>query len=346
MKQITAIVILGSLVLLSGCYESPTYPDPQGYNGFLESGWDAYEVGNFETALQCFLDAIDIDPSLPGGYVGAGWASLYLPDYWRIADQYFYMAVQQQAGVFPLGDFSESQVQDTMWTTFQCIHPDLPASVLDPILENTADSGIVWVGEQIEAIVGDADMPYRFQPLNSGVIALFEIVNSYTTIMSDVDSIAGGWVYVTVPQSVLEVSDEDYYTWIGVDQQVNYEYRIFDQSGSPGGQYLLDALAGSIMLQDIRGSESGDALLGCASAFALDILDADYVFGSGQYYEGLESLSNMQVKGTGAALAFASQYFKFAWFTCMSEGQGMGLDPMSPSFVTDLMAVIETMLNS
>ncbi|MBN2609598.1 MAG: hypothetical protein JXA64_10830, partial [Candidatus Fermentibacteraceae bacterium] len=64
MKQITAIVILGSLVLLSGCYESPTYPDPQGYNGFLESGWDAYEVGNFETALQCFLDAIDIDPSL------------------------------------------------------------------------------------------------------------------------------------------------------------------------------------------------------------------------------------------------------------------------------------------
>lgn len=346
MKQITAIVILGSLVLLSGCYESPTYPDAPGYEGFLENGWDAYEDGDFETALEYFLDAIDANPSLPGGYVGAGWASLYLPDYWRIADQYFYMAVQQQAGMFPLGDFSESQVQDTMWTVFECLHPDLPASVLDPILEQTDSLGIVWVGEQIEAIVGDADLPYRFQPMESGVIAMFEIINGYTTVASDVDSIVDGWVYVTVPQSVLEVADEDYYTWIGVDQQVNYEYRIFDQTGIVSGQYLLDALAGSVMLQDIRGVESGDALLGCASAFALDILDPTYTFGEGEYYAGHESLSNMQVKGTGAALAFASQYFKFAWFTCLSEGQGMGLDPMSASFVTDLMAVIENMLNS
>lgn len=348
MKQITAIVILGSLILLSGCYDSPTYPDPQGYNGFLQLGWDAYENDNFMTALEYFLDAIDADPSMPGGYVGAGWASLYLPDYWRIADQYFYMAVQQQAGDFILGDYNESQVQDTMWTTFECLHPDLPASVLDPILANTADSGIVWVGEQIEAIVDDDDLPYRFQPMETGVVAMFDIVNGYTTVASEVDSIVDGWVYVTVPRSVLDYGQpaEDYYTWIGVDQQVNYVYRIFDQTGSPGGQYLYDALAGSVMLQDIRGAENGDPLLGVASAFALDVLAPNYVFGEGQYYAGLESLSNMQVKGTAAALAFASEYFRFSWYICMSEGMGMGLDPTSPGFVTSLMAVIETMLNS
>lgn len=344
MKQITALAILGSLVLLAGCAENPELPDVEGYDGFLELGWDAYADGNFETALDYFEDAIGADPGMPAAYVGAGWASLYLPDYWRIADNYFFMAIQQQAGVYPLGGFSESQVQDTMWTTFECLSPDLPPAVLDPILENTADSGIVWVGEQIEDIVGDADLPYRFQPKNSGVIAAFEIANSYTTVKSMVDSIVGGWVYVTVPQSVLEVADEDYYTWIGVDQQVNYEYRVFTP-GSASGQYMLDAMAGSVMLQDIRG-ESGDALLGVASAFALDAMTSDYSFGSGQYYAGLESLNNMQVKGTGAALAFAMQYFRFAWFTCLSEGMGTGLDPMSPNFVTDLMVVIETMINS
>lgn len=345
MKQITALAILGSLVLLSGCYESPTYPDAQGYDGFIELGWDAYGDGNFQMALDYFLDAIDADPSRSEGYVGAGWATIYLPDYWRITDDYFYMGIQQQAGYYPLGEYTESQVQDTMWTVFECIHPDLPPSVLDPILEQTADSGIVWVGEQIEAIVGDADIPYRFQPLQNGPIACFIVTDGYTTVPAEVDSIMDGWIYITVPLSMLEVGGDDYYTWIGADQQNNYTYRVFDQSGSPSGQCMLDAMAGSVMIQEIRG-ENGDALLGVATAFALDILDSSYAFGDGTIYSQYESLNNMQVKGTGAALAFAMQYFRFAWFTCLSEGQGMGLDPTSPTFVTDLMVVIEVMISS
>ena len=345
MKRIAATVILSSLVLLVGCVEDPTLPDVEGYQGFVDQGWDYYQDGNFQQAYNSFLDAIDADPQRAEAFVGAGWAALYLPDYWRIADEYFYMAIRNQAGDFPLNDFVESQTQDTMWTKFQCLHPDLPAGVLNPILENTADSGIVWVSEKIDSIVGNNPIQYRFQPLNTGAIAMFSATNTYTTVENSVDSIAGGWTYITVPRTVLEVGGDDYYAWINVDNQINYDYRVFDTSGSPGGQSMYDALAGTCILQDIRG-DNGDPLLGCAAAWALDKANPSYVFGSGMSYEGYESLSNMQLKGTAAALAFAQQYFRFAWFTCLSEGQGTSLDPSDPSFVTDLMAVIDTMISS
>ena len=346
MKQIIAISILGSLMLLGSCASNPTdIPDPEGYQGFIKLGWEKYDDSDFQMALDYFLDAIDVNPSKPQAYLGAGWASLYLPDVWRIADSYFYMAIQTNAGYYPLNGYSESQVQDTMWTTFDCLHPDLPNIVLNPILEKTADSGLVWVADSIHNIVGDVSMSYRFKPLNTGVKAMFEAVNSYSTLHCEVDSIAGGWVYITVPLGVMEIGGDDYYVWINADNQINYDYRVFDRSGSPGGQIFYDALAGCCMLQDIRG-EYGDQLLGCVSAWALDLLESDYTFGYGLQYEGYEVVSNLQLKGTAASLAFARQYFKFAWFTCTSEGQGTDLNPGDPDFVTGLMAVIENMLNS
>jgi len=347
MKQIVTITILGSLILLGGCGDqNPTdIPDVIGYEGFLQLGWDSYHEDNFDLALDYFLDAIDLDPSLPEGYLGAGWTSLYLPDYWRIADDYFFMAVQNEVGYYPLSGFMESQVQDTMWTTFECLHPDLPYSVLDPILEQTSAQGLVWVGEQIEAIVGDVSIPFRFQPLNSGVMAMFLANNTYTTENSEVDSIVGGWVYLTVSLTAMDIGGDAYYTWISVDEQVNYDYRVFDQTGSPGGQLFCDALVGSCVLQDIRG-ENGDPLLGCVNAWAADMVNSDYAFGYGEIYEGYEVVSNLQMKGTAATLAFAEQYFKFAWFTCTSEGLGLDINPADLDFVTNLMVIIEQMLNS
>ena len=346
MKQIVTIAILGSLILLVGCESNATgIPDVIGYPGFLELGWESYNDGDFETALDYFIDAIDIDPSKADAYIGAGLASLYLPDYWRIADEYFFMAIQNKIGYYPLSGYTESQVQDTMWTTFDCLHPDLPNPVLNPILEQTADSGIVWVGEQIEGIVDGVDMPFRFKPFNTGVLAMFEAINGYTTLECAVDSIAGGWVYLTVPMATMDVGGDDYYTWIGAAEQVNYEYRVFYQTGAAGGQLFWDALAGSCMLQDIRG-ENGDPLLGIAAAWTLDMQNSDYIFGYNQIYLGHEVVSNLQLKGTAAALAFANQYFKFAWFICISEGQGMDLLPGDPDFVTGLMSVIEFMLNN
>ncbi len=344
MKFTVAIAILGSLVLLSGCANNPTdIPEKIGYQGFINLGWEKYHNNDFQLSLDYFLNAIDIDPSKPEAYLGAGWASLYLPDVWRIADNYFYMAIQQRAGYYPINAYKESQVQDTMWTKFECLHPDLSSAVLNPILALTADSGLVYVADSIHAIVGDVSMPYRFKPLNNGVMAILEAVNGYTTVSSEVDSIAGGWVYITVPLAVMSVGGHNYYTWINVDNQVSYDYRILDTSGSPGGQILYDALAGSCILQDIRG-ENGDPLLGCVEAWAIDFLKSDYSFGHGLQYEGYESLNNMKLKGTAAALAFYRQHFRFAWFTCTSEGQGTGLNVNDPTFVTSLMTVIQNML--
>ena len=349
MKQIVTIAILGSLVLLGGCGDQlPTdIPDVIGYQGFLQLGWDSYDAGNFELALDYFHDAIDINPAKAEAFLGAGWSSLYLPDYWRIADDYFFMAIQNKIGYYPLSGYAESQVQDTMWTTFDCLHPDLPNAVLNPILEQTADSGIVWVGNQINAIVGDVPLPYRFRPINNGVLAMFKAVNNYTTADCEVDSIAGGWVYLNVPRVIMEIGQPsvNYYTWINVDDPVKYDYRIFDTSGSPGSQIFYDALAGCCVLQDIRG-ENGDPLLGIVAAWTLDLQDSDYIFGNGLIYEGYEVVSNLQLKGTAAALAFSNQYFKFAWFICTSEGQGLDINPGDPDFVTELMSVIEFMLNS
>ncbi len=372
MKQIVTIAILGSLVLLGGCASNPTdIPNVIGYQGYLDLGWEKYNDEIFITdegtgALDYFLDAIDIDPSRPEAYIGAGWSSLYLPDYWRIADDYFFMAIQNQIGYYPLSGYSESQVQDTIWTTFQCVDPVLPDSVLD-VIEALGETWFDWpeagdttlidqvtIGKYLYGAYpynnfgpeyGDRDFSYRFMPLNEGVLAMFQAVNSYTTYECDVDSIAGGWVYITVPLAEMDIGGDTYYTWISVDEQVNYSYRVFYQTGAADGQLFWDALAGCCMLQDIR-DENGDPLLCNAAAWTLDMQDSEYIFGDGQIYEGYEVVTNLQLKGTAAAMAFSNQYFKFAWFTCISEGLGLEYLPGDPDFVTGLMAVIEFMLDN
>jgi hypothetical protein len=350
MKHKIAIAILGSLVLLSACgNQLPTLPDPYGYQGFLDRGWAKYADDIFSNeqgtgALDYFKDAIDCNVQGIEGFVGAGWSALFVSDEWRIADNYFYMAIQLDAGVFPMMNPDESQVQDTMWTVFECLHPDLPPEVLDPILALTDSMGIVWVAEEIEAIIDDDPIPYRFQPLLSDPIAMFTAANGFSTSTSTVDSIVGGWIYMTTPQAVMDIGGDDYYVWINVDDQMNYDYRTFTATGSET-QYSYDALAGIVMLQDIRG-ENGDPLLGCAAAWGLDQLNSDYSFGSGKDYVGLETISNIQLKGTAAAIAYANQAFMYAWFTCTSEGYGNYLDPADAGFVVELMAVIEEMLNS
>lgn len=351
MKHRIAIAILGSLVLLSGCGDQlPTdVPEPYFYQGFLDRGWDKYEAEIFSNeqgtgALDYFKDAIDCNVQGVEGFVGAGWSALFVSDEWRIADNYLYMAIQLDAGAFPMMNPSESQVQDTMWTVFECLHPDLPPEVLDPILEMTADSGIVWVGEQIDDIIDDDPIQYRFQPVVSDPIAMFTASNGFSTSISIVDSIAGGWIYMTTPQVEMDIGGDNYYDWINADDQMNYEYRTFTASGDET-QYAYDALAGIVMLQDIRG-ENGDALLGCAAAWGLDQLNGDYSFGSGKDYAGLETITNVHLKGMAASIAYENQAFRYAWFTCTSEGYGTDLDPDDAGFVVDLMFVIEDMLNS
>ncbi len=341
-----ALALLGSLVLLAGCGDQlPTdIPDSYGYDGFVSLGWEAYGEQDYEQALDYFKDGIDVDVSRPEAYLGAGWSSLFVADYWRVADSYFYMALQKDAGAYPMQQWTESQLQDTMWTVFQCVDEDLPPSVLDPILEMTADSGQSWVGEQIYDIVGPNPIHYRFQPTHAGVIAMFMAANGTTGETIHIDSIVDGWVYGAAPYARIEAAGTEVRSWISLGNQVSYSYETFNATGSET-QISKDALVGIAMLQDIRG-ENGDPLLGAAAGLGLDVIEPDYSFGSGMEWAGLESLSNVHILGTSAGLAFAEEGFRFALFTCLGAGYGGSLDPESPDFVTGLMAVIENMLNS
>ena len=121
MKHKIAIAILGSLELLSACGDQlPTdIPDPYGYQGFLDRGWAKYEDEIFANeqgtgALDYFKDAIDCNVQGIEGFVGAGWSALFVSDEWRIADNYFYMAIQLDAGAFPMMNPAESQVQELL----------------------------------------------------------------------------------------------------------------------------------------------------------------------------------------------------------------------------------------
>ncbi len=65
--------------------------------------------------MNSFQQAIEMDSTRPEGYLGAGWCSILLPDYWVIGDQYDYMAVQQDGGDWPVAFYTESQTQDIPW---------------------------------------------------------------------------------------------------------------------------------------------------------------------------------------------------------------------------------------
>ena len=47
-----------------------------------------------------------------------------------------------------------------------------------------------------------------------------------------------------------------------------------------------------------------------------------------------------------AAIGFSEQAFPFSWYMCKTMGYGMDLDPSRSTFVTDLLVVIENMMNS
>jgi len=373
----TIITVLGSLALLSGCGDQlPTdIPDPYGVQGYLDLGWESYADADFEQALDYFKAAIDLDAAGIEGYVGAGWSALFVEDYWRVADDFFYMAIQHDAGAYPIQQINQTLIQDTSWTVFECVNPVLPDSVME-VIEALGETWYDWPqpGDTTEinpanlgdflygtGIFGDASHPdfgpqygnqrftYRFHPADDSIISLFWAFNSFSNSNMHVDSIAadgdGTWVYISVPMVNVEISGEgNQLTWISADNQISMTYATFEPTGDET-QYTYDALVGSVMLQDIRGG-NGDPLLGAAEAMALNQLTGDYQFGLGRDYVGLEELDNVQVIGNGAVLSFSEQAFRYALYMCQSVGYGSEVNPNGQTFVTDLMIVIESMLNS
>ena len=89
--------------------------------------WAFFVAGDYDSAMEQFQQAVDMDVSRPEGYLGAGWCSVVLPDYWVIGDQYDYMAVQHDGGNWPVAMVTSTVVQDLSWSTFECTYPALTA---------------------------------------------------------------------------------------------------------------------------------------------------------------------------------------------------------------------------
>ncbi len=363
MKKINATliaVIAASLILVAGCYtEDPTMPDVIGYDGYLSAGWVAFEAGDYESAMDNFQFAIEIDTSRPDAYLGAGWCAVLLPDYWVIGEQYDYMAVQLDDGVWPVKMHTGAQAQDLSWSVFQCTYPVLTDNDLLVINSfGTTDTLIIddtlvvfepspeklsmdnlEIGDWLFDVYGSIRFQYTFEIENPNITSMFVVNNGFALRDSAVDSIVNGatssTIYLSVPYKYVEVGEANYRTWCMNANNMTYEYATYE-SAAGHTAFANDAVAAYGLLQNIRG-ENGDVLLGSAALLGL-AEEEPYTF---SHYAGITSL---KMKGMAAAMAYSNQYFRPALGICRSEGFGLDIEMSDSDFLVKLMQAIEMML--
>ena len=337
------------LSLYTGCMKSPSeLPEPSGYDGFVELGWQAIEQGRYLEALNFFQQAIDVDINRAEGFLGAGVSSLFLEDYWELGDNFFQVAIHNDHGGSVVVKYLEEvQFQDTLWTVFQCVDPDLPQDSLNYWLSLTADSGEVWVGQKIFdhlTVNGfSTDLLFRFSPEHDNAVACLDIYRAQSGAFNSCDSTASGFVYVTIPVRTIRLGPGYYYhSWIKADRSVIYNYAVFDSGGSIG-QITQDALAGRLMLQEVRGTE-GDLLQATACAYGLLQVAPNYQFGADDpVREGVFDIDAVDVAASGASCAFFNQKYIYSWFMCKQVGYGLDLDPQSDNFLLEILELIMQM---
>lgn len=328
-------------VLLLGCFSDPAgMAEPEGYEGLLALGWEAVADGRPGDAFERFRAAIETDVTRPEAYLGAGVACSYLEERWGETDDYYRMAIQRETGhsaVFT--HLAESQVQDTMWTVFRCIDPDIPPDSLETWLEQTSDSGYVWVNSRILDYLQengyDTALSFRFAPVAEAPLACLQVVNSQSGRVYGCDSVKSDSIYFTAEHF-------GYLGWVSVGHCLTYDYSSL-RAGGGTGQTALDALACWTLFQDLRGAE-GDPLRAAACAQAVLNLDPSYVFGDG-YPARQQALSlyAVEVAAGAASCSFLDESFIYAWFLCREAGYGYGLDPESEDFLFALMELINQM---
>ena len=363
MKKINAMliaVVAASLILVAGCYDGgPTMPEVLGYNGFIADGWMYFEAGDYAMALESFECAINMDVTRPEGYLGAGWSTILLPDYWNIADQYDYMAVQLDGGSWPVEFFSETQTQDEDWTVFECTYPVLTANDM-MVIQAFGDSLLVVEGDTLVPHIAGGDttlavdnnvigdwlfdqysnirFQYTFEIDDPNVNAIFSSFNAVSQQISAVDSIVNGTststVYLSVPYFRIG-GGIDTRTWIMNENEMTYDYATYQ---SAGGQtaFATDAVAAYGLLQNARGV-NGDVFFGVAALLGLAD-EGEYSF---SHYAGITSL---KLKGMAAAMAYSNQYFRPALGICRSAGYGLDIEMSDPDALVQIMHAIEEML--
>lgn len=346
---ISRSLLFAALAVASSCMKNPAgLPEPEGYDGFIAQGWQAVQQGRHAEALDWFQQAIALDVGRADGYLGAGVSCIFIEDCWGIADSYFQAAVQQDMGTSAVvRHLDQSLTQDTLWTVFQCVDPDLPQDSLDSWLALTADSGSIWVGQTIRdyLVEGgfDTSLDFRFQPGTEDPVACLELYNIQSGGFYSADSISSGYVHFTVPMKVTSQGmGSSYYTWIMADQGVRFDYAVFHGSAN-AGQITLDALAAWVMLQEVRYPE-GDLLMGVACSQGLLQCAPDYLFGKGeQAREGVFDTDIVEVVASAASQCFLGGNHVYSWHICREAGYGLELDPLSPTFLLELLELISWM---
>ncbi len=351
MRRIVLFLAAPLLVFLMcvGCMKNPSeLAEPSGYDGFVQLGWQAIEQGRYLEALNFFQQAIDVNVNGAEGFLGAGVSSVFLEDYWELGDNFFQVAIHNDhGGSVVVKHLEEVQFQDTLWTVFQCVDPDLPRDSLNLWLSFTADSGEVWVNGKIFDYLSvngfSTDLLFRFSPEYDNAVACLDIYRAQSGAFNSCDSTASGFIYVTIPVRASYMGGMIWhYSWIVVGQNIIYDYAVFDSNGSTG-QITQDALAGRLMLQEIRGTE-GDVLQAVACAYGLLQVAPNYQFGADDpVREGVFDIDAVDVAASGASCAFFNQKYIYSWFMCKQVGYGLDLDPQSDNFLLEILELIMQM---
>lgn len=360
MKKINAMLIAAvatSLILVAGCYDGgPAMPEVVGYDGYVDLGWAEFALAHYDDAMDNFQLAIDIDISKPDAYLGAGWCSILLSDYWVVGNQYDYMAVQLDGGTWPVDLETEILTQDKDWTVFQCVDPVLTANDImvigawgdsllivegDTLLDYAVDSTTVdniIIGDWLYGEYANVRFQYTFELDHPNVLALFTVANEFSLQTCSVDSIVNGTtstVYLSVPYFRVSSGEEDFRTWCMYQNNMSFEYATYTSAGG-STSFSSDAVAAYGILQDARG-ENGNVHFGVASLIGL-ANEGPYTF---SYYT---SITSLKLKGMAAAMSFKNQDFRFALGICRSENFGLSIEVTDPNFLVELMQAIEMML--
>jgi hypothetical protein len=343
--------VLMLLLLALGCMKNPSdLPEPGGYEGLLELGWNSVKEGRYYDGMNYFREAIEVDVGRTEAYLGTGVTSIFIESYWEEGENYFQMAVQRSLGFSAIEQrLNQTIAQDTLWTVIECIDPDLPADSLNNWLASTADSGAVWVGEQINNYLTandlSTDLSFRLIPDIRTIASCVDLYNMQNGASYNGDSISEGYVHFTVPRTSTQVGQGiSYFQWVMADQGVLLDYTVAHGT-EQAEQSALDALAGWAVLEEAKG-EQGDLLQSTACSQYLIWAAPDYRFGSGDSL--LESVFNSRLEdivACSASLAYVEGKFIYSWFMCKQMGYGLYLDPLSETFLLDLLGVLMEMQN-